>query len=265
MAIQEKMYRFYRTHGMTHAGACAMLSACQHEGAFRSNNLEDRGNKMWRISDEEYTRQIVAGVRDFIDDCGYGFFQWTYHTRKQGLLSFAVMLGVSIDNEDMQLQYSICELKDEAEFHNCWVCLCSCDNVDTCAEIVTREYERPAGMERAVRERQETAKAWADKFRNLSLDNQDLPAAPDKPLIHVQPPFKYQSVQMPLLGFEREGPGVITLQGALLLRGFVPGKDAIGYFGAGTKEAVENYQRSVGLPPDGMCGKDTYTELIKMR
>lgn len=261
MAIHEKMYRFYRKAGMTHAGAAAMLSMCQHESAFRSNNLEDTANRKFRVSDEEYTRQVVAGIRDFIDGYGYGLFQWTYPTRKQGLLTFAATHGVSLDDEDMQLRYSIHEFQTEYEFRKCWDCLCTCENVDTCAEMATKDYEKPANAVAAVAVRIKSAREWATKFRDLNLDTPE--PAPMVPK-DGQPPFKYYPIPMPLLGLEREGDGVVTLQAALIFRGYIPKNDPIGYYGKGTKEAVELFQRAKGLSADGIAGQDTFTELMKM-
>ena len=72
--------------------------------------------------DAEYARKVDSGEiseYDFVHNGpgggGYGFAQWTFYTLKQGLYSFAKSKGVSIANEDMQVQYLITEVTGSGE------------------------------------------------------------------------------------------------------------------------------------------------------
>jgi hypothetical protein len=68
-----------------------------------------------------------------------------------------------------------------------------------------------------------------------------------------------ESPLMPLK-FGLTGSAVIKLQQRLRDRGFNPGA-VDGVFGENTEAAVKAFQRSVGLPDDGIVGSNTRTEL----
>ena len=68
-----------------------------------------------------------------------------------------------------------------------------------------------------------------------------------------------ESPLMPLK-FGLTGSAVIKLQQRLRDRGFKPGA-VDGVFGENTQAAVKAFQRSVGLPDDGIVGSNTRTEL----
>jgi peptidoglycan hydrolase-like protein with peptidoglycan-binding domain len=66
-------------------------------------------------------------------------------------------------------------------------------------------------------------------------------------------------VALPASGTLRRGDhgsAVETLQKALVALGFAPGRPD-GVFGANTEAAVVDFQRSNGLQPDGIVGKET--------
>ncbi|MEL7009882.1 MAG: peptidoglycan-binding protein [Cyanobacteria bacterium J06588_4] len=64
----------------------------------------------------------------------------------------------------------------------------------------------------------------------------------------------------PLLKVGSSGAAVLTLQTKLRDRGFNPGT-VDGIFGRDTKQALIAFQRSVGLSPDGIAGKNTWAAL----
>ena len=63
-------------------------------------------------------------------------------------------------------------------------------------------------------------------------------------------------------------PDVKNLQGLNLANGFKDNKSVDpefacdGYFGPGTEASVEGFQRSAGLTPDGVVGRNTWTKLL---
>lgn len=60
------------------------------------------------------------------------------------------------------------------------------------------------------------------------------------------------------------GDDVVTLQQRLLDMGFDPGR-CDGIFGARTANALREFQRNVGLPPDGILGPTTLAALQRLR
>ena len=60
-----------------------------------------------------------------------------------------------------------------------------------------------------------------------------------------------------------KGSQVKNLQILLIGKGYSCGSSgADGDFGANTDKAVKEFQKSNGLDPDGICGKNTWTKLL---
>ena len=150
------IYDRLRSHGMTHAGACAMGGNIQAESGNRSNNVEDRSG----MSDAQYTAMVDAGGYDFATDngkhYGYGLCQWTLKSRKVELLQYAKNRGVSIADEDMQVDFAVYELK--RDFGGLYKFLCSTDDMYTATDRICREFENPAVKNTA--KRYEFAQEW---------------------------------------------------------------------------------------------------------
>ena len=66
------------------------------------------------MSDADYTAQVDARIyQDFVhDSAGYGLAQWTFWSRKQKLLVFALSRGKSIGDLEMQLDFLWKELTE---------------------------------------------------------------------------------------------------------------------------------------------------------
>lgn len=134
------IYDQLRAVGMTAEGACGLMGNMQAESSMQAN-IAQRG--MTTLTDYGYT--VAADMRtiDFVhDSVGYGLCQWTYWSRKQGLLSFAAASGVSVGDEDMQVQFCVKELRED--FPNVWIVLTGSHDLYECARIVCLQYERPA-------------------------------------------------------------------------------------------------------------------------
>ncbi|MDO4478487.1 MAG: phage tail tip lysozyme [Lachnospiraceae bacterium] len=95
------------------AAACGIMTNIYTESSFYPNNLQNTGNKALGMTDDQYTRAVDNGsYPNFVGDkYGYGLIQWTFSTRKQGLLNLARQRGVSISDMTMQLDYMMTELK----------------------------------------------------------------------------------------------------------------------------------------------------------
>jgi hypothetical protein len=113
-------------------------------------NIAQRG--MTSLSNEEYTRladdgkstRAINGVAKYFynDQIGYGLAQWTFFSRKRALSEFANSRGVSVGNEDMQVNFLIHEMR--TDFPALFSYLCETDDLYTATERVCKEYERPA-------------------------------------------------------------------------------------------------------------------------
>lgn len=170
------IYNALRAAGMTHEGACGLMGNMRAESGMVSN-IAQRG--MTKLSDAQYTAAADNGLLDFAHDAvGYGLCQWTYHTRKAELLSYARARGVSVGNEDMQVQFCLQELR--RDYPGVLRVLCSSADIYECAQIVCVQYERPAVNN--VQARAEFAQIFAAQFAG-----EDPPPADPQPAPELQP------------------------------------------------------------------------------
>lgn len=125
------------------AGTVAIMGNWFAESGFNSNNLQNSFNKKLGMTDEEYTKAVNDGsYNNFIHDgAGYGLAQWTFWSRKQGLLNYANGIGRSIDDLDMQIDYALIELGRKSSLYKL---LRESTDYALCTVEVLTKYERPA-------------------------------------------------------------------------------------------------------------------------
>ena len=138
----KEIYDILRAGGLSHAGALGMIGNMMAEaGPSLPSNIAQRG--MTKLSDAQYTAAADNGLIDFVHDAvGYGLCQWTYHSRKQGLLNYARQQGVSVGDGVMQVNYALKELREE--YGGIYGVLCNSTSIDDCADVVCTQFERPA-------------------------------------------------------------------------------------------------------------------------
>jgi len=126
--------------GLSPIGACAVGGNMMAESGMVAN-IAQRG--MTNLSDAQYTAAADAGTIDFVHDgIGYGLIQLTYYSRKQNYLAYARSLGVSVGNEDAQVQFCLKELREE--YPSLFAYLRQTKLLYEAAGRVCAEYERPA-------------------------------------------------------------------------------------------------------------------------
>ena len=104
---ESTIWNFLKQKGLSDCGAAGLMGNLYAESGLKSTNLQNSYEKKLGLSDEDYTAQIDAGIyQDFVhDSAGYGLAQWTFWSRKQALLSFALSRGKSIGDLEMQLDF----------------------------------------------------------------------------------------------------------------------------------------------------------------
>lgn len=105
---ERKCWDFFRAKGLNDYACAGILGNAYAESGLRSNNLQNTYEKTLGMSDEAYTQAVDNGTYgNFVkDSAGYGLFQFTYWTLKQGLLDYAKKTSRSIGDLDMQLEYT---------------------------------------------------------------------------------------------------------------------------------------------------------------
>ncbi len=79
------------------------------EGKFSPTNVEDGRTESLEIG---VIDDSLDYIYDFEDGIGYGICQWTYFTRKEGLLNMAIEMNGSVSDLDVQLAYLKWELEN---------------------------------------------------------------------------------------------------------------------------------------------------------
>ncbi len=102
--------------GYSTAQACGIMANLYCESGFISTNLENYYEPILGYTDATYTEAVDNGTyTNFVNDsAGYGLCQWTYYTRKQGLLDCAKENETSIGDIHMQLCYFSEEFVDSS-------------------------------------------------------------------------------------------------------------------------------------------------------
>lgn len=167
----EKIWNYCKSKGMNDFGCASVLSSLDHESGLNPKNLEDQYQNILGFSDETYVSAVDSGrYVNFVKDCaGFGLAQWTWWTRKQGLLSFAQSRGVSIGDMEMQLDFMYKELSES--FPSVLKTLMNASSVLQASNAMLLQYERPADMGESMQSRRAaTAQQYYNKFSNKTTE-----------------------------------------------------------------------------------------------
>lgn len=127
-------------------GAAGAMGNIEAESGLRANNLQNSVEKRLGMTDEEYTAAVDNG--SYVDFCtdrgGYGLCQWTSAGRKTGLLNFAKSKGVSIGDEDMQIEWLLHELR--TSYKGVLSALKGAKSVKEASDVFMCKFERPANQ-----------------------------------------------------------------------------------------------------------------------
>lgn len=172
---EKRAYKKFRQAGMTAAGACGLIGNLEAESdGFYTNRVEYLCLKRLKengkvYTDTTYTAAIDSGkisCEEFLHPLsgkqyGYGLAQWTSPGRKSGLWNFAKQRGVSIADEDMQLDFLLKELRES--YSPVLAILKSATTIRQASDVVLKKFEIPANTGESVCE---SRAARGQKFYN---------------------------------------------------------------------------------------------------
>ena len=240
--------------GMTPIAACAMGGNMMCESNMTAN-IAQRG--MTTLTDAEYTAAADSGAIDFAHDAvGYGLCQWTYYTRKQRLLEYAKSIGVSVGDEETQVNFCLKELR--GEYPALWEYLTTAQDLYGAAARICKEYERPDVNNIADRANAGNALymqygARLDAIAAGEAETAEDPSCADSSLSGA-------AGESPALmpGTVRDGDRTPEAEylAALL--------ESIGYdvLWDGLRACLIDYQSKTGLDADGICGEKTWSKIL---
>lgn len=149
----EKIWNYLKSKGFSDCGAAGVMANTQSESGNNPQNLQNTCEKKLGFTDATYTAAVDAGSYDnFIrDSAGYGLCQWTFWSRKQGLLRFAQAQKKSIGDLEMQLDFLLKELSEG--YGSLLEKLRSASSVKEASDAFMLQFERPADQSEAAKNR----------------------------------------------------------------------------------------------------------------
>lgn len=178
--MSKQIWDFLYAHIGNAYGVAGLMGNMQAESGLLSNNLENRGNNKLGLTDEEYTQAVDTGIYTddtFIyDGMGYGLVQHTFWSRKKELYEYAKSKGVSISDEQAQLEFIVFELK--RDFRTVWNTLCNANSVREASDIVLDKFEMPSdlGPEKNLKRAEDRAamgQTYYEKYAENQINEQD--------------------------------------------------------------------------------------------
>ena len=144
------------------------------ESGLVPTNLQNNYERSLGMNDAQYTAAVDNGsYGNFVrDSAGYGLAQWTYWSRKQGLLEYARGKGVSIGDLEMQLEFLLKELAGYGLLNT----LKGAASIRSASDVVLLQYEKPA--DQSENAKQKRAQYGQEVYSRQNGNAAPAPAAP---------------------------------------------------------------------------------------
>ena len=249
MSYYQQIYNRLRQNGITQAGALGILGNFDCESNCEPFRLQGDFSP-YRTASKAYVQGLTNGSisrEQFSRDAkGYGIYQLTYWTRKQGYYDYWKASGKAVDDAELQVDYAVVEMK--RDYPQLFAFLCQTNDVFTATSRVCREFERPAVNNI-------DARFAAAKRIQASIDlsgggePDPTPTPTPDPTPAVDHRLKLRTVDYHCEGF----PELDLLWAILKLRNYEP-----------TWDAVKQFQQNSGLTADGVVGKLTWGKLLQL-
>lgn len=149
---EKKIYNFFAGKGLPPCSIYGLMGNLRDESGFNPRNLQNSYEKRLGYTDDSYTEAVDSGnYKNFVRDAaGYGLAQWTYWSRKQGLLEYARKCNASVGDLDMQLEFMYRELKG---YRKVFAALQTAASIREASDIVLTQYEKPADQSENAKRR----------------------------------------------------------------------------------------------------------------
>lgn len=133
-------------------GVAGLMGNLKAESNLNPKNLQNTFEKRIGFDDDTYTAAVDSGAyQNFVkDSAGYGLAQWTYWSRKQGLLEFAKSKGTSIGDLNIQLEFLYTELNNS--YKGVLNALKEAKSVREASDIVLTQFEKPKDQSKSVKQ-----------------------------------------------------------------------------------------------------------------
>ena len=257
-----------RTAGVSRAGALGLLGNWKAESGLEPCRLQNDFSAN-RIYSRSYTDDVTAGritrAQFARDQKGYGLAQWTYFNfstgqgRKLELYDFWKKSGKALDDVSMQVSFALHELTSERQYAGLWQILRTTDDIWTATDKVCRLYEQPYYCNVDARFR------YAKEIEAEIVEAEEGKTAGTVLAVcrQTEEPSLCLSWPPRMIDKSMAGTDVAVLQAVLSARGYYTGA-LDGIFGDTLDAAVRKFQMDQYLVVDGVCGPQTWREILKL-
>ena len=169
---EKQIYEYLYNVIKNHFGVSGLMGDLKSESNLRANNLQNSFETRLGITDDEYVNKVDNGTyTNFVkDSAGFGLWQLTYWSRKQGFLNYCKSKNASIGCYETQLEYLIIELENYKLLDS----LKNAKSVREASDIILLKFERPADQSEAVQiKRASYGEEYYNKYATKStiIDN----------------------------------------------------------------------------------------------
>lgn len=173
--VAKTIWDFLKGKGLTECGIAGLMGNLKAESGLKPTNVQNSYEAKLGLNDDTYTAAVDNGsYTNFEKDAaGYGLAQWTYHTRKAGLLKAAKAAGKSVGDLNVQLNYLWTELQG---YKKVLAVLQTATTVRAASDAVLVDFEKPANQTEAVKVKR--ASYGEEYYKQFATGKQTTTTAP---------------------------------------------------------------------------------------
>lgn len=182
IADEKTMWTYFMDKIGNAYGVAGLMGNIYAESALKSDNLQNSYEKKLSHTDATYTASVDNGTyTNFVKDAaGYGIAQWTYWSRKEALLNYALSKKKSVGDYQMQLDFLYKELSES--YKGVLSDLKNAKSVLDASNSVLTKFERPADQsESAQAKRAGFGQKYYDKYADKPIEE-----TPDDPIVSLK-------------------------------------------------------------------------------
>ena len=161
---EERIWNYLTSAGLNACGAAGLMGNLYAESGLRPDNLQNSFEKKLGMTDAQYVAAVDSGTyTNFVHDgAGFGLWQLTYWSRKEGFLKYVKGKGKSIGDMETQLEYLLMELKQ----YGLLSALKTAASVREASDLILLKFEKPASMNSATTQtkRARYSQTYYDKY-----------------------------------------------------------------------------------------------------
>lgn len=168
-STEKIIWNFLKGKGLNSYAVAGIMGNLYAESGLQANNLQNTFEKKLGYNDDAYTTAVDSGkYTNFVrDSAGYGLAQWTFWSRKEGLLNYAKKTKKSIGDINMQLEFLWSEMQSST-YKKMMATLNSATSVRQASDAFLLDFERPANQSESVKK---TRAGYGESYYKKNADD----------------------------------------------------------------------------------------------